>query len=279
MNHFPIILSPQHPGSLCPYSSPLAHGSFKKQAAFNVIMSKQILVETSEALQSESSSTATQPKNATKPAYHPSSSMKKPHKPSHLIVPIPSSQTHHSSHSIPRPTQSVPPPTPLSQSAVLKSIPLEPTTTPPTRLLSLHPSSPFPSPNHSNSHPLSASEADYLCSEICSLIWFINLGDMLDKVIAADRRGQVDDKLYSQLLDFFYCFVPMVVVAPRSDPVVTRKGDLASHRRIINTFGLGWDLSSERGPHRRHRWDYRPRSSPGGLVDFLLGHFGRADVM
>ena len=98
---------------------------------------------------------------------------------------------------------------------------------PPQRITSLR-------PDISPAEPtISASEADDLCSTICARIWNTNLGHMFDKVVAADRRGQVDDKLYSQLLDFFYCFVPMVVVAPRSDPVIVKAGDLRTHRKIM----------------------------------------------
>jgi hypothetical protein len=32
---------------------------------------------------------------------------------------------------------------------------------------------------------------------------------MFDKVIDADRRGIIDDRFYAQLLDFFYCFIPV----------------------------------------------------------------------
>jgi hypothetical protein len=36
-----------------------------------------------------------------------------------------------------------------------------------------------------------------------------NLGQMFDKVVDADRRGIIDDRFYAQLLDFFYCFIPV----------------------------------------------------------------------
>jgi hypothetical protein len=84
-----------------------------------------------------------------------------------------------------------------------------------------------------------SQEVDELCKTICDRIWKTNLGHMFGKVVSADRRGRVDDTLYSQLLDFFYCFVAMVVVSPRSDPVIVRAGDLQSHRRIMNNFWAG----------------------------------------
>ncbi len=51
-------------------------------------------------------------------------------------------------------------------------------------------------------------EADALCKELCRRIWNDNMADVFDKVIDADRRGRVDDRLYHQLLDFF-CFLPV----------------------------------------------------------------------
>jgi hypothetical protein len=98
---------------------------------------------------------------------------------------------------------------------------------PPRRITSLHPEVSPAIPT------ISASEADELCSAICNWIWNIDLSRMFDKVVAADQRGQIDDRLYSQLLDFFYCFVPMVTVAPYSDPVIVRVSDLRSHRKIL----------------------------------------------
>jgi hypothetical protein len=39
---------------------------------------------------------------------------------------------------------------------------------------------------------------------------------VFDKVTEADRRGHVDDMLYHQLLDFFYCFLPVRPLASLS---------------------------------------------------------------
>jgi hypothetical protein len=63
--------------------------------------------------------------------------------------------------------------------------------------------------------PMTATEVENLCKVICNRTWKTDLGYMFDKVVAADRRGRIDDKLYPQLLDFLFCFVPMVVLTPR----------------------------------------------------------------
>lgn len=56
---------------------------------------------------------------------------------------------------------------------------------------------------------MSEGEADSLCKELCKRIWNDNMAAVFDKVTEADRRGRVDDRLYHQLLDFFYCFLPV----------------------------------------------------------------------
>ena len=111
-------------------------------------------------------------------------------------------------------------------------------TEPPQRITSLRPDVSPP-----ETKAMTASEADQLCEEICKRMWMTDLAHMFDIVVSADRRGCIDNKLYSQLLDFFYCFVPMVVEAPRSDPVIVRAGDLQSHRRIMNRFGSGRNIT------------------------------------
>jgi hypothetical protein len=80
------------------------------------------------------------------------------------------------------------------------------------------------------------------------------MSKMYDKVVEADKRGNVDDRLYQQLLDFFYCFLPMVTKAPPTDPIVVRQLDLENHRKILNLFGDGRSIRREAGrndPHRR----------------------------
>lgn len=68
----------------------------------------------------------------------------------------------------------------------------------------------------------------------------------------------------------------MVVVAPRSDPVIVHTGDLQSHRRIMNTFGPGRNVSGEAGPHHPHRWFSVPKSP--GLMEMLLGQGRQAGM-
>jgi hypothetical protein len=63
-------------------------------------------------------------------------------------------------------------------------------------------------------HRMTEQEADALCKKLCSRIWNENMGRMYDKVVEADRRGNVDDRLYYQLLDFFYCFLPVLPLTP-----------------------------------------------------------------
>jgi hypothetical protein len=46
-------------------------------------------------------------------------------------------------------------------------------------------------------------------ADVSDRIWVTNLGQMFDKVVDADRRGIIDDRFYAQLLDFFYCFLPV----------------------------------------------------------------------
>jgi hypothetical protein len=116
---------------------------------------------------------------------------------------------------------------------------------------------------------MTPTEAEELCKDLCDRIWKTNLGSLFDKVVLADSRGLVSDTLYAQLLDFFYYFIPMIVGAPRSDPVIVRAGDLQSHRRIMNMFGPGRGVEG-RGTHNKHKWFSRPRSQGvAGLLEEL----------
>jgi hypothetical protein len=56
---------------------------------------------------------------------------------------------------------------------------------------------------------MSEEDADALCKKLCARIWNEDMSEMYDKVVEADRRGNVNDRLYHQLLDFFYCFLPV----------------------------------------------------------------------
>lgn len=76
---------------------------------------------------------------------------------------------------------------------------------PPMRATSVRPAD-DPSPT---GRRMTDQEADALCKKLCSRIWDENMGKFYDKVVEADRRGNVDDRLYYQLLDFFYCFLPV----------------------------------------------------------------------
>jgi len=63
---------------------------------------------------------------------------------------------------------------------------------------------------------ITPENADKLCRDLTARVWNENLGKMFDRVVDADSRGCVDDKLYSDLLDFFYCFLPVSLVFPLS---------------------------------------------------------------
>ncbi|PMD15366.1 hypothetical protein NA56DRAFT_710043 [Hyaloscypha hepaticicola] len=134
---------------------------------------------------------------------------------------------------------------------------------------------------------MSEGEADALCKELCKRIWKDNMAAVFDKVTEADRRGHVDDRLYHQLLDFFYCFLPMIIKAPPSDPIVVRSTDLENYRKILNIFGDGRDIRGPSGTNNPHRWFSRPidhRSFTSrmehGIKEFtaaMLGRKGRGD--
>lgn len=46
-------------------------------------------------------------------------------------------------------------------------------------------------------------DAAELCDRLCARVWKTDLGGMWDNAVAADRKGNVNDELYAQLLDFF----------------------------------------------------------------------------
>jgi hypothetical protein len=74
----------------------------------------------------------------------------------------------------------------------------------PTRLLSFRPSE-----KSLKERTINDREAKVLCDKLCSRVWRTDLGGMWDNAVAADKKGNVNDKLYSQLLDFFYCYLPV----------------------------------------------------------------------
>ncbi|KAH8745642.1 hypothetical protein F5882DRAFT_387501 [Hyaloscypha sp. PMI_1271] len=155
---------------------------------------------------------------------------------------------------------------------------------PPIRTTSLLPPDEAPSP--SSRTRMSATEADALCKELTARIWHGNMSKMYDKVVEADKRGNVDDRLYQQLLDFFYCFLPMVTKAPPADPIVVRQSDLENHRKILNLFGDGRSIRRQAGRNDPHRWFSKPsdgsfksRMEEGirGLHAALRGKKGRGE--
>jgi len=85
---------------------------------------------------------------------------------------------------------------------------------PPTRMTSFRPLE-DPKLPRSRSQ-MTEGEADALCKELCRRIWNDNMTALFDKATEADWRGQVDDMLYHQLLDFFYCFLPVRPLIPFS---------------------------------------------------------------
>jgi hypothetical protein len=84
-----------------------------------------------------------------------------------------------------------------------------PNNEPPPRITSLRPPDDAPTGRR-----MTEQEADVLCKTLCNRIWNENMGKVYDKVVEADRRGNVDDRLYYQLLDFFYCFLPVFPPSP-----------------------------------------------------------------
>ncbi|PMD41080.1 hypothetical protein L207DRAFT_565077 [Hyaloscypha variabilis F] len=127
---------------------------------------------------------------------------------------------------------------------------------------------------------LNLAEGQRQIQALCARIWKDNMGKLYDKVVEADRRGHVDDKLYADLLDFFYCFLPMVMKAPLSDPIIVSAVALENHRKILNLFGEERGLRGRAGRNDTHMWYSRPsdgsfksRLSEGfrGLQTALVG--------
>jgi hypothetical protein len=56
---------------------------------------------------------------------------------------------------------------------------------------------------------------------------------MFDRVVAADRTRAVDEKLDSQLLDFWYVIAVQVLHGPRECPVRVTGAELVGFRRIV----------------------------------------------
>jgi hypothetical protein len=140
---------------------------------------------------------------------------------------------------------------------------LVPVLPPPERITSMRPpEDPRAAPN------MTSDEANVLCNQIVSRIYREDIGHMWEKAREADRRGNVDDKVYTNLLDFFYCFVPMVTKSPPNDPIIFRGTDLQNHRRILNTFGSGRSISQESGPNDPHQWFSKP--GPRSLIEEFI---------
>jgi hypothetical protein len=84
-----------------------------------------------------------------------------------------------------------------------------------------YPASPAPkitAPDHftlvlpapiSSSKTLSNFEITAISRERCERIWNLHMEHMFAKIRGADNWGWVNDVLCGQLLDFFYCFLPM----------------------------------------------------------------------
>lgn len=138
--------------------------------------------------------------------------------------------------------------------------------------------------------PLSDREAEKLSDKLCSRVWKTDLGRMWDNAVAADKKGNVDDELYSQLLDFFYCYLPvcllcdpylelrikasrssnqvthlltsqqMVLKAPAQDPVIVSKEQLQQYRILMTTYVESSWTQEKRGKNTPHLWFSRPGS-------------------
>ena len=78
---------------------------------------------------------------------------------------------------------------------------------PPQRITSFVPA------EHSSAAPraMTFEEGNSLVKQVCDDIWVTDILRMFDRIVDADRRGHIDDTLYSHLLDFFYCLLLMVV--------------------------------------------------------------------
>ena len=145
-------------------------------------------------------------------------------------------------------------------SATAAPPPMSPT---PERITSMRPpEDPASAPN------MTPKDANVLCNQIVTRIYQEDVGNMWEKAGEADRRGNVDDKMYTDLLDFFYCFIPMATKSPPTDPIIFRGSDLQNHRRVLNTFGCGRRIARESGPNDPHQWFSKP--GPKSLVEEFL---------
>lgn len=136
-------------------------------------------------------------------------------------------------------------------------------TEPPVRPSSLRPAEPV----ISSSHP-PAEEFNNLYVKVCREVHLTSLGRMFEDVCRADRQGNIDEEEYRHLLDFFYCFVPMLVVAPKDDPIIVRPYELRNHWRLLRTRWA--DRGSGSGPNNPHRWFSRPRNSFSRTVKEIM---------
>ncbi|KUJ10204.1 uncharacterized protein LY89DRAFT_272178 [Mollisia scopiformis] len=127
---------------------------------------------------------------------------------------------------------------------------------PPVRSISFRPAE-----TSISGREISDKQADEMCRELCLRVWKTDLGKMWDSARAADKKGNVDDQLYGQSLDFFYCFLPMVIKAPATDPVTVSKQGLENYNVLFNRFGDGgtWG-QGQSGKNFPHMWFSGPGS-------------------
>jgi len=83
---------------------------------------------------------------------------------------------------------------------------------------------------------------------------------MWDNVRDVDRRGNIDQQLYDNLIAFFFGFVPMVLHTRPRDPCVVTPSELLTYRELMRRFERErlYTERTPRGPHRRHEWYSRP---------------------
>lgn len=100
---------------------------------------------------------------------------------------------------------------------------------------------------------LSSQELDAYCDKIIALLQETDLDQLFNQVIAADLKGHLTDSLYAQWIDFFYCFIPMVLAAPNGDPIIVDQANLQSHEAILKLFEKGVPFEGK-GGNQVHNW-------------------------
>jgi hypothetical protein len=94
---------------------------------------------------------------------------------------------------------------------------------------------------------------------------------MWDNVVLADKRGNISETEYADLISFFFGFVPMILNTHPRDPCVATGSELV-YRDLMRRFEHRGDRKNERvvrGEGRVHEWYTRPKEK--GLFAKLCG--------